>query len=378
MADKPMPKMSVTKQFSISLDEISQRVRTAVYEKYDPEMRLAIYCKEIFDDYVIMEDDEENKLLKIAWSLDADGNVILGEEQEVEEIYKPVETPSPAVAPSFTMPQSAEIVERPARLLEAGDYSNTHGIVVTEDDIDTIIGNFDSESGAPLKIEHQDTPFDGFLGTVKKLWRQGKELWSTIAFSPVAWALAERAGAKKLSVGINPEKTKLGEVSLVRNPRIASAQVFQGGAVCFDAGDISDVLYGDTLARFSALLSSIKITEEVTDMTEDEIRAEREAHEKEVSDLQFSIRARDAKDALAVHAAKLSDETRPLAETILMSEDPPIVDAFGKFLAAQPEIPAPPAEDADEGEEAKAFSAEEEALLGKLGVTTEQAKKYAA
>jgi hypothetical protein len=127
--------------------------------------------------------------------------------------------PKPAAAPF-----ADETVTREAKIFEAGEYPDKN-LTVTEDDLDTIVSNFAPDT-VPVKIEHESTPFDGKLGNVVKLWRQGRDLMGKITFPKATWELIESASAKKLSAGVLRTKTGLSEVSIVSNPRVATAQVF--------------------------------------------------------------------------------------------------------------------------------------------------------
>ena len=62
--------------------------------------------------------------------------------------------------------------ERPAKLLEAGEYPDKD-LTLTEADLDGIVARF--ASGVPVKVEHVDSPLDP-LGQVKRLWRDGAAL----------------------------------------------------------------------------------------------------------------------------------------------------------------------------------------------------------
>lgn len=115
-----------------------------------------------------------------------------------------------------------EIIERTAKLFEAGNYPDK-GIEITTDALDAIVGSFTS---IPVKVEHSDTPFDGALGNCTKVWRDGNDLKGIVGFSPEAWQLIDKAGAKKLSIGVKRDLSALTEVSLVKNPRVQGAAVF--------------------------------------------------------------------------------------------------------------------------------------------------------
>jgi len=244
--------------FSKDLTDIMNRVGEAVREKYKPASDTDSpwpYIDRFYDDHVVVSYGD--KLLSVAYETGSDSAVTLGDATEVEQVvdYKPVAMSSePAlseaeqkvieaatVVKEFAEKQAASLstpppnfaafsVEREAKLFEAGSYPDKR-IDVSESDLDTIIANHDPT--LPIKIEHSDTPFDGALGFVKRIWRTGKELMGSMAFTDEAWALIERSGIKSLSSGIKRDKTGLAEVSLVRNPRIADARVFNADIIGF-------------------------------------------------------------------------------------------------------------------------------------------------
>ena len=69
--------------------------------------------------------------------------------------------------------------ERDALLLECGIYPDK-GLSVTEADLDGIVARF-STDGAPIKVEHMDTPLDP-LGRVQRIWREGSTLMAKLLF----------------------------------------------------------------------------------------------------------------------------------------------------------------------------------------------------
>ncbi len=109
--------------------------------------------------------------------------------------------------------------ERPARLLETGEYADK-GLTVTESDLDGIVSRF--TAGLPVKVEHLDSALDP-LGRVVRVWREGNALLGTLAFPEDVAGFLRRRGAAKLSVGLTREPLALKEVSLVLKPRVASA-----------------------------------------------------------------------------------------------------------------------------------------------------------
>ena len=97
---------------------------------------------------------------------------------------------------------------------------------MTEADLDGIVARF-SPDGAPVKVEHVDTPLDP-LGQVRRVWREGGALMARLAFPPDLAGFLRRRGVQKLSVGLSREAAglSLAEVSLVLKPRVASAAMF--------------------------------------------------------------------------------------------------------------------------------------------------------
>lgn len=247
-------------------------------------------------------------------------------------------------------------VEKDAKIFEAGEYPDKQ-ISVSEDDLDTIVGNF---TGAPVKVEHMDSPLDP-LGTVKRVWRQGRELFARLAFPSDLAAFLERRGVKKLSVALYKDPLRLAEVSLVLSPRVPSAAMF---------------------GQQSAISIQHSAKEVNGDMTDQE-------KDKEIAKLRFALRARDVDAKLADLRAKgkIVPASEAYAREILMQGGQPITFGEGEttvaylfecFLENQPKVIAfGELAPSVRGESAGPLSAEEEELLAKLGITREQFAKYA-
>ena len=126
---------------------------------------------------------------------------------------------------ALTFSEGEMSAEREALLLECGSYPDK-GLTVTEADLDGIVGRFSSD-GAPIKVEHMDTPLDP-LGRVEKVWRDGSVLMAKLLFPPDLASFLRRRGVQKLSVGLSREAVglALAEVSLVLKPRIQAAAMF--------------------------------------------------------------------------------------------------------------------------------------------------------
>ena len=164
--------------------------------------------------------------------------------------------------------------ERDARLLEVGSYPDK-GLVVTEEDLDGIVARF-SADGAPVKVEHVDTPLDP-LGHVRRVWREGGALMARLAFPPDLAGFLRRRGVQKLSVGLSREAVGLGlaEVSLVLKPRVASAAMFSDGALGDgeQAAEIVRLRAELTSRDVSAQIASLKAAGRVVPATEALARA---------------------------------------------------------------------------------------------------------
>jgi len=162
-----------------------------------------------------------------------------------------------------------DIIEREAILCVAGEYPDK-GITLTEVDLD-VLASSAAQREVPIRIEHISTPLDGYLGKVKRAWREGKYLKAILEFTRPAWELLARAGARELSIGITQDK-KLREVSVVRNPRVAEARVFSA----------------DEFELIST--NNITLTEEAGLMTANDAMNEVEALKQRVKELEFSLR----------------------------------------------------------------------------------------
>ncbi|MEI7577305.1 MAG: hypothetical protein WCK51_10455 [Armatimonadota bacterium] len=112
-------------------------------------------------------------------------------------------------------------VERRAKLFEAGDYPDK-GVSVSTENLQAIATNFDLP--VPVLIEHGDSPLHlGFLIAVDA---DGANLTGLIALTSEADQLLIQSGAQSLSVGLERDLEHIREVSVVRNPRIESARLF--------------------------------------------------------------------------------------------------------------------------------------------------------
>lgn len=127
------------------------------------------------------------------------------------------------IEPPEYLRREAEWVDRPAKLLQAGSYPDK-GVDIRPEDLMRLQEAFDLP--VPVLIEHAETPLQlGYLTAVRAV---GDELTGTVSLTRQAHELVEASGAHKLSVGIQGDLAAIREVSLVRHPRVAGAQLFRG------------------------------------------------------------------------------------------------------------------------------------------------------
>ena len=281
-------------------------------------------------------------------------------------------------------------VEKDAKIFEAGEYPDK-GIEVSEADLDAIIGSFEE---VPVKVEHVDSPLDP-LGTVKRIWRQGKDLFARLAFPRDLAAFLERRGVKKLSVALQKDPLRLAEVSLVLSPRVPSAAMFGQPPSSFakasedkaassqpDSHPHPNPLPPAGERTGGTVYGNLQLGGEVSELMSHDER------DKEIAELRFALRSKDVEAKLAELKAqgKIVPASEQYAREILLQGDGTITFGEGEstiaqmfecFLESQPKV-------ITFGELAPGtrmssvpLSAEEEELLEKLGITQEQIEQYA-
>jgi len=291
----------IAAKFSKDLTELETAVQNAVTSAYerrgtDTQTGANPWIKRWYDDHVVVSVDE--KLLSVPYLVSKAGEVTLdtATATEVEEntTYDPVATMSDeaireqaeALAVTFNaatkegkLPCEAWLtgieavtgqkftVDREAKLFEAGDYPDK-GIDVTEEDLDNWVANHNGK--APIRIEHEATPFDGALGVLKSIYRKGKELFGRLGFTDPAWELVKTTNSRGLSLGILKDKSGIAEVSLVREPRVADARVFSDSAV---VGFSTSLDWGESTTTEAFTKEVLPMPETVTKPNEMDVAA---------------------------------------------------------------------------------------------------------
>ena len=124
-------------------------------------------------------------------------------------------------APAVLAFSETEMVhERDAKLLEVGAYPDK-GLTVTEADLDGIVSRF-SADGAPIKVEHMDTPLDP-LGRVQRRIHMLDFDRRTVRREPGHDAVKVRLGDGQALVRVSPDFQQLG-VALMHHFRFRERQ----------------------------------------------------------------------------------------------------------------------------------------------------------
>jgi hypothetical protein len=233
-------------------------------------------------------------------------------------------------------------VDRNCLLLEAGEYPDK-GLNLTMQDMVRIAQ--ESENEIPVKVQHlKESPFDSALGTVGQLYERGGQLWGRLRMPREAWEFVRLAGAKGLSVALDPERMRVDEVSFVTCPRVKAAQVFgEKGVRIFDGEELFGE--GEKMTGFKefaeglihTLRQAMLRTEAPEDVLKERIRLEEERKEldREKADQQIMdfkkkglIRGTDAAARMA-RELLLCDEN---AMVIFEEKQVSVASLFKRFL----------------------------------------------
>ena len=163
-------------------------------------------------------------------------------------------------APGAALVLSEGETEREAVLLECCDLPDK-GLTLSEGDLDGIVSRFTEP--VPLKLEHIDTPL-GDLGTVRRIWRDGKRLLGKIALPADMAGLVRARGCKGLSCGLSRAPLALAELSLVLKPRVAAAVLLSDD----DAAELVRLRAEVVQQRVDAQIAGLKRAGKIVPATE--------------------------------------------------------------------------------------------------------------
>lgn len=123
---------------------------------------------------------------------------------------------------------SEDLVTIDATLFKAGEYPDK-GVRVGEEDLEGWIRSFQQGEGIPILIEHKwESPIR--VGWVNRLWREGEKLMGQLALFRSAYEWLNQIGVRALSVGLEPDLSRIYEVSVVGMPRVREAGFNEGNA----------------------------------------------------------------------------------------------------------------------------------------------------
>ena len=149
----------------------------------------------------------------------------------------------------ISLPPADVTVTRQGKFFEIGEYPDKQ-FSLTEAEADAAIERF---QGGPINIEHIPTLLDGKLGTVSRLWRQGRDVMAEYRIP--TW-LNRITGGQPIRISSEWDriaKTPLG-AAMVLEPRVADAVMMAlNGAGAAPAGNREEKRMSLT-ARLAALL----------------------------------------------------------------------------------------------------------------------------
>lgn len=286
-------------------------------------------------------------------------------------------------------------IDRDARLFVAQRFEE-RSIDFTESDLDAIVSHFTTP--VPIKVEHFDSPLTG-MGEVTRIYRKGCELWGRISFLKSAWDLLSHMGARRVSVGLDHHHRVLREVSIVRNPRVLTAEVFNDMLTVETEIDFADICDKVGVTRMSneinAELQSLLAREREAGRSEGkadaqvQFNASNNAALIKLKELERVNSSADADLAIAHYKAegKITPASEKFARAILVDGGTEVTfsdgghmcvaEAFRQFITMQPPV-VEFAGKRTENDETPEISDEKKLIFSGMGLTDEQMKVASA
>ena len=137
------------------------------------------------------------------------------------------DSPTGQIADSTALSSSgSQFVTVPGKLFHIGEYP-AKDFTLTEAEAAAEVSRFNAlGKPAPMNYEHKPGILDGHLGSIQRLWTQGKEIWAD--FAVPTW-FAQTAKAKNVPLKVSAEFEKntkhLRAAAWVLNPHIKDAQL---------------------------------------------------------------------------------------------------------------------------------------------------------
>lgn len=202
---------------NLSHNQIRDALALAINSGRAPENR--VWVRDVFSDYVVYEDSgPDAALVKRTYAI-LDDKVTLGEPETVQEVrsYVPVKFTADMAAGE----EIAGFVTWSGKIFEVGDYPDKQ-FSLSEGEADAItIAGFEP---VQFDLEHQSTVLDGKLGGLEKVWRVGKSLFGLTRVPKAVDALIG-SDPRRVSLEFDPATKRIRKIALVKNPRIADAEL---------------------------------------------------------------------------------------------------------------------------------------------------------
>lgn len=212
-----------------------------------------------------------------------------------------------------------EWIERRAKLFEAGSFPDK-GVRISMDDLAALAAGF--KGPVPILIEHSDSALQmGFLTRVEAL---GEELFGTVALTKEANDLLEASGAKSLSLGLSTDLSEIREVSIVRNPRVADAELYSGFCFCGELEEFCNTrnaISDSELAQRSEDKLFVSCDKSLVDSPSDLFTVSQ--RDTRYEDLKNDVRRGEAQRTVEgfVREGRICPAQAPFAEAMLQAED---------------------------------------------------------
>lgn len=248
-----------------SFDQIRRLVSDALKVQYPNASWVWIKDEGLYGDTVIytveMETGNPRKQTYVAsYSIDKT-NVVTLADIKPAQIKQSVEVASfSCEIPEFTeadFSAAGDEIVKPCLLFKAGDYTETRGINVTIQDLDSIVipnfTNIKIEDEHPiLKGRRKPSKWSGKIGRVVNTWRVDDTLYGNVAFSK--WVGEAFKGERpSLSISLDPKTKHPREVSLVDDPYFEEAGVLSAFSV--DPEQVEEPRKGKPMSNFFGTLA---------------------------------------------------------------------------------------------------------------------------
>jgi hypothetical protein len=246
----------------------------------------------------------------------------------------------------YQMNPLLEIIKRPIRLFEAGDYGQKGNY--TEDRLDEWSKD---NTPIPFNIAHADFKSNPLLrikdalgnalgmGDVRDFYRKGKEWWGVLHTPKVVNDLIELTGVKGISIGVPQDLSRPYEISWEGNPHITTAQVFQDDLPRNGGDTVAFTFSFDNAISTDEVDVTMTITEATTvaENTENATPVEKTETPAVEVPIVEPAPAAVAQEFSADEKAKLETELAEARAQLRFSADEKAVDALiqdGKILEA--------------------------------------------